>query len=182
MSASRLTQRVWDPLVRLVHWTLALSILVAWLTRSGGGRWHEWVGYAALVLVAVRVAWGAIGTRYARFTQFVRGPRATLSYGARFARARAPRYVGHNPLGGWMTVALLSAIALTGFTGWLYTTPDYWGVEWVEEIHEAFAIAVLVLVALHVTGVIASSISHRENLVASMVHGRKRGPSPDDIV
>jgi cytochrome b len=174
-------QRVWDPLVRLVHWALVVTVLLSWITQEGGGKWHEWIGYAASALVAVRIVWGAFGSRYARFRQFVRAPRATLGYGVRVLRGRAPRYIGHNPLGGWMTIALLVAVGLTGFTGWLYTTPEYWGVEWMEDTHEAMAIAVLVLAAMHVAGVVATSFAHRENLVASMIHGRKRAADSGDV-
>jgi len=173
--------RVWDPLVRILHWSLVATVLVSWLTKEGGGKWHEWIGYAASALVALRLVWGAIGSHYARFSQFVRAPGATLRYGARVLRAAAPRYIGHNPLGAWMTLALLIAVGLTGLTGWLYTTPEYWGVEWMEDTHEAMAIAVLVLAALHVAGVITTSLAHRENLVASMIHGRKRTADPGDI-
>ena len=85
-----------------------------------------------------------------------------------------PRYIGHNPLGGWMIVCLLVCITLTGFTGWLYTTNQYFGVEWVGEWHEALANVLLGLIALHVAGVVIASKRHHENLVAAMLHGRKR--------
>jgi cytochrome b len=173
--------RVWDPLVRVMHWALVATVLLSWVTKEGGGKWHEWLGYAATALVVVRIAWGVIGSRYARFSQFVRTPRVTLRYGARVLRGRAPRYIGHNPLGGWMTLALLIAVALTGLTGWLYTTPEYWGVEWMEDTHEATAVAVLLLAAAHVAGVIATSLAHRENLSAAMIHGYKRTARADDV-
>jgi cytochrome b len=172
---------VWDPLVRVMHWCLVATVLLSWITKEGGGKWHEWLGYAASAIVVVRVAWGVIGSRYARFSHFVRRPRVTLHYGARVLHGTAPRHIGHNPLGGWMTVALLIAVGLTGLTGWLYTTPQYWGVEWMEDTHNAMAIAVLLLAAMHVAGVIATSLTHRENLVAAMIHGRKRAAQADDF-
>ena len=178
---SRPPFRVWDPLVRFGHWTLAVSIAAAWLTREGWGARHEWIGYAALLLVAVRVVWGWAGPRYARFAQFVHGPSNTLRYAGRVLRANEPRHVGHNPLGAWMTVALLATTALTGASGWIYTTDQYWGDERVEDLHEALAIFLLVLVPLHVAGVVAASLRHRENLVGAMIHGRKRPPEGDDI-
>ena len=172
---------VWDPLVRIGHWTLAVGVAAAWLTKEGWGRWHEWIGYATLALVAFRIAWGFAGPRYAQFSQFVRAPAATLAYAARVLGGNEPRYVGHNPLGGWMIVALLASVTATGVTGWLYTTDRFWGVEWMEDLHEACSNAVLALVALHITGVIAASLRHRENLVAAMFHGRKREAQGDDV-
>jgi len=174
-------QKVWDPLVRVLHWTLVASVLLSWITRDGGGLWHEWTGYVALGVVAVRFIWGWTGPARARFAAFVRSPAATLGYAQRVLSHREPRHLGHNPLGGWMVVALLADVALTGLSGWLYTTDRFWGVEWVEELHEAFANALLPLVALHVAGVIFTSWRHRENLVAAMVHGRKRPPVADDV-
>lgn len=174
--------RVWDPVVRILHWALAASIAAAWMTRHGGGVWHERIGYASLLIVALRLAWGWIGPRYARFGQFVHAPSATLRYaGQVFARKEA-RHVGHNPLGGWMILALLSTAALSGLSGWLYITDAYWGIEWVEDLHEALAILLLALVALHAAGVAAASWRHRENLVAAMIHGRKRPPQNGDVI
>jgi cytochrome b len=173
--------KVWDPLVRVFHWSLVLSVLAAWLTRHGGGAWHEWLGYAALALIALRLVWGFTGSRYARFTQFMRSPANTLDYARRVLSGKEQRHLGHNPLGAWMIVALLLSIAVAGITGWLYTTDRFWGVEWMEDLHEAFAIAVLALAAVHVAGVVFSSWRHRENLVAAMLHGRKRAPGPEDV-
>jgi cytochrome b len=93
----------------------------------------------------------------------------------------APRYLGHNPLGGWMVLALIAAVIVVGATGWLYTTDAYWGEAWLEDLHDASAKALLALVALHVAGVIATSLLHRENLVAAMIHGRKLPPRQTDV-
>jgi cytochrome b len=173
--------KVWDFLSRATHWLLVAGVAAAWFTRAGWGKWHEWIGYATLALVALRVAWGWLGPRYARFSQFVRPPTATLSYAKHALAGNEPRHVGHNPLGGWMIVALLAVTALAGLSGWLYTTDAYWGDERVENLHEVLSIALLGLAALHIAGVVVASVRHRENLVASMVHGRKRPPGADDI-
>ncbi len=167
---------VWDPFVRLAHWLLASSILAAWLTRAGWGRWHEWIGYVSVAVVAARIAWGIWGPGNARFAAFVRAPAITWRYTREVLRAREPRHIGHNPLGGWMIVALLFTVTLVGATGWLYTTDRFWGVTWVESLHAVLADALLALVGLHVAGVLYASFRHRENLVGSMVSGRKRGP------
>jgi cytochrome b len=168
------TVKVWDPLVRIGHWSLAACVLLSWATGEGGKRTHELLGYAAAAIIAVRIAWGFVGPRFARFADFVRGPAATLQYARRMLAGAEPRHLGHNPLGGWSIVALIALIALTAWSGWLYTTDKYWGVEWVGKLHEALADALLALIALHVCGVILASWRHRENLVAAMLHGRKR--------
>ena len=173
--------RVWDLVVRFGHWGLVGSVAAAWWTRAGGAEWHERIGYLSLALVALRLVWGWAGTRYARFSQFVRSPVAVLRYAGQVWLHKEPRHLGHNPLGGWMIVALLLNIALVGATGWLYTTDEYWGVKWVDQLHYALAVSLLVLVALHVCGVIVASRRHRENLVAAMVHGAKRPPVGDDV-
>jgi len=176
----RPTYRVWDPLVRTLHWTLALSVALAWLTKEGGGVWHEWIGYVSLAAVGLRVAWGWSGSRHARFSAFVRSPGETLRYLRRVLARSEPRHLGHNPLGGWMIVALIVNVVLVGASGWLYTTDAYWGVEWVEDLHDALATSLLTLAALHVTGVVLTSVRHRENLAGAMVHGRKRPPEGGD--
>lgn len=172
---------VWDPVVRVLHWTLAASIAAAWITRHGYGVWHERIGFASLLIVVLRILWGWIGPRYARFTQFVRTPAATLRYAGDMIARREQRHVGHNPLGGWMIVALLTIALFAGLSGWLYITDEYWGAEWLENLHEGLAIFLLVLVALHVAGVAAASWRHRENLVAAMIHGRKRPAQKNDV-
>lgn len=173
--------RVWDPFVRIFHWALVASVLAAWWTRHGFGRTHEWIGYIPLVLVALRLAWGFLGPRRARFSQFLRSPGHTASYGRDLVRGKAARYVGHNPLGGWMTVALLVMVTLVSGSGWLYTTDRFWGYEWVENLHDGLTNVLIGLVILHLLGVIWSSIRHRENLAASMFHGRKREPAGHDV-
>ena len=172
--------RVWDPAVRLLHWALAVAVALGWATTAWLGGWHQRVGWAALVLVLARVAWGVVGPRRARFADFVAGPRATWRYARRSLVGRAPRFVGHNPLGGWMVLAFFACIGALALTGWLYTTDRFWGDETVERVHLAFAWTIVVLAVVHVVGVVVTSVHQRENLVAAMVHGRKRAASNDD--
>lgn len=167
------TIRVWDPLVRLLHWSIVLAFATAWLSEAGE-RVHEISGYVVLALVAVRLVWGVIGTRHARFADFVRGPRRVLAYLRDVMHGRAHRYLGHNPAGGLMILALLGLLLTTAGSGWLMTTDAWWGSEWLEDLHEAAANATLLLVPLHILGVVVSSLAHRENLVLAMLTGRKR--------
>ncbi len=163
---------VWDPLVRLFHWSLAVAFFTAWFSEDV--MWlHEAAGYVVLGLVAFRVIWGVVGPQHARFTDFVRGPRAALAYLRDLGSGRARRYLGHNPAGGLMVVALLVMLAVTGVTGWLALDARPGG-DWLEELHEAIANATLLLVGLHVLGVLLGSIAHGENLVRAMITGRKR--------
>ncbi len=172
---------VWDRAVRVLHWTLVVSVALSALGLVALFGVHQPAGYVAFAVVLVRAAWGAIGSRHARFAQFVRGPRASLHYALAVAQNREPRFVGHNPLGGWMVVALMLCVAALALTGWLCTTDAFWGDATVEALHRTLAWALLGLVAAHVAGVLFTSLRHHENLVAAMFSGRKRAPMGDDI-
>ena len=119
--------RVWDFFVRAFHWALAASFAVAWLSSENWERLHDAAGYAAGALVALRVVWGFLGPRYARFAQFVRSPETVIAYLRTIKDGSARRYIGHNPAGGAMIVVLLVAIAGTAVSGWLLTTDAFWG-------------------------------------------------------
>jgi len=173
--------RVWDVPVRVLHWAVVVSVALGWATTFWLGRWHEAVGSAGLGLLVARIVWGFVGSPYARFARFVRGGRATWGY-ARLVRAgREPRYLGHNPLGAWMVLALLACLAGIALTGWLYTTDFLWGDETVERIHRGLAWTIVVLAVVHVAGVVVASVRHRENLIGAMVHGDKREATGSDI-
>lgn len=175
------TVRVWDLAVRVFHWSLVISFAVAWLSAEDWRDLHLWAGYAAVALVAFRVVWGFYGSRYARFRQFLRGPRTVIAYLKDVAAGRELRHLGHNPAGAAMILALLLCMVGLCLTGWLYTTEAFWGVAWVEETHEILANLLLALVGLHVAGVVLASRRHHENLVRAMVSGRKRVPSAFDV-
>lgn len=166
--------RVWDPLIRILHWSLVACLVVAYATGEEIERVHVAAGYVIAGLLAIRVVWGFIGPRHARFSNFVRPPREVLAYLRDVALLRAPRYIGHNPAGGAMIVALLLALAGTCATGYMMTTDAYWGSKVIEHVHEFLANLTVGLVVAHVIGVLIASFEHRENLVASMISGRKR--------
>jgi cytochrome b len=168
------TVKVWDPAQRIFHWSLVASFAIAWLTGDDWRSLHYWAGYAAAALVAFRLVWGFVGTPYARFGQFVRGPLTTLGYLGDVLRGRERRYIGHNPAGGAMIIVLLVLMAALCLTGYLSITDAFWGEEWLEELHEGLANMLLAAVFLHIAGVAFSSYRHKENLVTAMFTGMKR--------
>jgi len=170
------TVRVWDPFVRIFHWSLVGLFVLAFVTGDESEWLHIQVGYAIAALVALRIVWGFVGTRHARFSDFVRSPSEIAAYSGQALRFRAPRHLGHNPAGGAMVLALLVMIAGIAATGFAMTTDAFWGSEWVENLHEGFVYATIGLIVLHVAGVVFSGLEHGENLVKAMVTGRKRAP------
>jgi cytochrome b len=187
--------RVWDPLVRAVHWVLAAAVIVDWFTDEP--LWmHTWLGYLALALVVLRIVWGFVGPEHARFVSFVRGPQLVFDYLAGLVRFSSKRYLGHSPAGGAMIVALLIMIAATAGTGMANLAADrrkgplasvIAKVErpprvpgqrrpllLMKQVHETVANITIALVVLHVLGVALASFAHRENLVRAMITGRKR--------
>ena len=180
-------QLIWDLPTRVFHWMLAACVLGAWLTAESESTrmLHLALGYSAGALVAWRLVWGLVGSRYARFSDFVKSPAAALAYlrGYLPAAGRTGRpqthYLGHNPAGGWAVVALLAAVALAVSTGYLNYQDD--SAEFWSELHELAGNGIMVLVGLHVAAVIATSLLHRENLVRAMVNGYKRARSGQGI-
>jgi cytochrome b len=171
---------IWSVGLRALHGLLALSMIGAFVTHEGPMWLHEWLGYIALAAALLRLVWGLLPApsgvpmaRYARFGQFVRSPRATLRYAREVFGRREPRYIGHNPLGAWMVVALLLVSSAAGITGALSVTDRFWGVAWVQDSHEFFGALIVPLVLLHWAGVAYTAWHHSDNLVAAMLHGRK---------
>lgn len=173
--------KIWDPFVRLFHWSLVVTIATAWLTGDEIKVLHEPLGYIAAALISLRILWGFAGSHYARFTQFVPSPQRFAGYLRDILSRQEKRYLGHNPAGAVMILALIATIAGTALTGWLQTTDAYFGDEAMEDLHEFLANGLLVLVALHVGGVIVASLRHGENLVRSMMTGLKRPAEHGDI-
>lgn len=165
---------VWDLGVRIFHWLLAGLFTTAYVSAGHSDAVHSGAGYAIAALVGLRVVWGLIGSRHARFRDFLYRPAVIGGFIADTLRLRARRYLGHNPAGGAMVVALLLALALTCASGVMMTLDALWGQKWIEVVHDIAAQATLVLIGLHVLGVLVASLEHRENLVRSMLTGRKR--------
>jgi|FEC22Drversion2_1045045.scaffolds.fasta_scaffold00093_11 cytochrome b len=194
--------RVWDPLVRIGHWLLVVAFVVAYVTEGDPLTIHVWAGYTVAAVVVVRVVWGFVGPRRARFSDFLYAPATAVRYLRDLVLRRAPRYLGHSPAGGLMVVALLVCLAGTTITG-MMTLADsanagplapWFGNQAVveqrataeaagqrfryrspyKEPHELLANLTLLLVILHIGGVALASFAHHENLPRAMVTGMKR--------
>jgi cytochrome b len=202
------TTVVWDPMVRFGHWALVAAFAVAYFSTEkeagGPGAWHVWSGYLVGSIVMLRVLWGFVGPRHARFSDFVCGPVKALAYLRDLLTGRARRYLGHSPAGGAMVIALLVCLAATVATGLiaygeqgkgplaaaLVTDVNTNGNEAghrahpaaagertegvIGEWHDLLADITVALVIAHILGVVIASIVHRENLVLAMINGRKR--------
>ncbi len=144
------TVAVWDLPLRLCHWALAASVLVAWFSANVDGAVHEISGYT---------------------------PRVLLRYLSDLAQGRTTLYLGHNPAGAAMTVLLLVLLAIATITGWMQLTRRFFGVTWVEMVHTYSSNLVLVLAIVHVLGVLLMCWLQKENLVRAMITGRKRAAS-----
>ncbi len=180
--------KVWDPFVRIFHWGLVLAFTVAYLTGEEVLSVHALSGYVILGLLTLRLVWGFIGPRYARFSDFSYSWACIRNFIKDTLNFRAKRYLGHNPAGGAMVFLLIASLLLTTFTGLvLYAISEQAGPlagilsissefvqEALEEIHEFFANFTLFLVFIHIAGVIIESFMHRENLARAMISGNKR--------
>lgn len=181
--------KVWDPLVRIFHWSLVAAFAVAYF--SSEDEWlglHSVAGYIVLALVLFRLVWGFVGPRHARFSDFLYRPSVVMQYLKQVLSFRAPRYIGHNPAGGAMIVALLVSLFITTVFGLaVYGAEEGAGplaaalagvsksrAHALEEIHEFFANLTVILIFAHVAGVVLESLLHRENLVRAMFTGYKR--------
>lgn len=170
------TVRVWTLEIRLIHWSLAAAVATAWFAEAGE-RLHEWAGYLVLGLVACRVLLGFVGSRHARFADFVRGPRVVLRTLGELLRGRPSPHLGHNPAGGAMILALLAGLTVSAGSGALMVTDRFWGDPWIEALHEVSSNLVVFLVPVHIAGALVSSVLERQNLVLAMITGEKRWPA-----
>lgn len=174
---------IWDLPTRLFHWLFAAGFLAAAFIALVIGEhgalfpYHAIIGLTLAVMVLLRIVWGVVGSRYARFRSFIVGPAKVLAYTAGIATGRGERHIGHNPGSAYAILTMLVlmlALAATGLT-------MAQGNESAEEIHEFLAYAMLAVIAAHVLGVVIHTIRHRENITASMVHGRKTADETDGI-
>jgi len=188
------TVRVWDVPVRFFHWLLVALIVISFTTAQIGGnamQIHELSGFTILGLVLFRVLWGVFGGTHARFIDFVHHPRQAMSYARSLLQGRAPFYAGHNPLGGWMVVALLVCLLVQAGTG-LFANDDIMTegplYKWVSKqtsdtlssIHSANFYVLAALMALHIAAALYYLMGKGQNLIASLFTGRKQLPEGQD--
>ncbi len=184
--------KVWDRFIRVFHWTLALGFATAFVSGElHASTLHVWIGYLLCVMLALRLYWGLRGSEYARFRSFFFSPGETLAYFRSMFTGHPKHYYGHNPAGALMVFALLGLLALIFVSGLLTLSAiDFEGPLLFlanrvsdeasyafRDIHEFLPIVGLVLVSLHILGVIAGSIQHKENLVRAMLTGKKQSQS-----
>lgn len=108
---------VWDLLVRVFHWALVIFFIVAYFSGDDDNTWHIYSGYIVLGLVVFRIIWGVIGTRYARFSNFIYSPRKVINYAKSLIQGQPEHYVGHNPAGGYLIIALLLSLLVVTLSG-----------------------------------------------------------------
>jgi cytochrome b len=163
---------VWDWPVRIGHWLMVGGFVLAWLTAESETfrLVHAVSGGIVLAVATFRLPWGFIGSRYARFVDFVRGPTAVKEYANSLLKLEPAHHVGHNPAGGWAIVLLLGLGILSGLSGWAIYNDI--GGHLLEELHEGLASAMLTVVFIHLIGVFSGSLLHGENLVRAMLTGR----------
>lgn len=164
---------VWDIPTRVFHWLFALSFTVAFITAETDSwiAMHVFAGLLMFFLIGYRIIWGVLGTRYARFSSFLFSPVTAVKYLLNTVQGKAERHVGHNPAGSWAIYLLLLlgvGISISGLT--LLSAGEQF-----EDIHEALSYGALGVVVVHIVGVIAASLLHRENLPRAMVTGYKSG-------
>lgn len=173
---------VWDPLVRLIHWSLALTILLNGAFVDEESKAHEWIGYIALGLVGLRLVWALIGPKYARFSAFPPSPRRAVRHIKAMLAGDRSVHLSHNPLGALMAYNIWASVIAIGVTGYMMTTLTFFGVDWVEEVHEAIFNWLLLSIALHVAGIAFDTWRSGVNLFRAMVCGRKNVPEERNVI
>lgn len=183
--------KVWDAWIRFFHWSLVLLFAFQIYSGKTGGnimQWHMIAGYGVLVLILFRVAWGFVGSTHARFASFLAGPARTVRFARRLFSRGSTAVVGHNPLGGWMVIALLASLAVQAGTG-LFANDDIATEgplavlvprnvsDRLTTIHRLNAYVLVVLAALHVAAIVFHRVVKKEALVAAMVTGVQRVPA-----
>ena len=169
------TIKVWDPLVRVFHWTLAVTVVVNyWLTEPGSDV-HNWVGYTAAAAVAVRIVWGFVGHGHARFRTFTPSPARIREHMEAMSSRAVPTDSGHNPLGAFMIYLAFLLVAVLAVTGWMHEEIDaLFGNELLQEIHEIAAHTLWISAVLHVVAVFFVQYVGRIDLVRPMITGRRQ--------
>lgn len=165
--------RSWDPLVRILHWSIAALVVMDLVNEADANPWHRWSGYAAGVLIAARLLWGLAGPAPARLAAIARSAGGIAAYAASFRSGQERRLpAGHTPPGACMALLLWSLVVLAVATGWMTQLDAYWGDETVQNVHAVSAYVLAGFAVVHVAGVLATSLLYRVNLVMGMITGR----------
>lgn len=169
------TVKLWDPLIRLFHWSIAGIVLANYFLNEEGDDWHQWLGYVAVAWLSVRFIWGFIGRGAARWSDFF-PTRANLTAHITALVKKEPYHrMGHSPLGGLVMILMMLCILLLGMTGFMMAEIDYfWGEDWVENLHSWIANSLIALVSIHIFAALFESYRLKENLPLSMITGKRR--------
>ncbi len=207
MNSNQKSVQVWDIFIRVFHWSLVVSFIIAYLTSEEKSEIHIYAGYTVLGLIIFRVIWGFWGTKYAKFGEFLTPHSQIVLYVKSLFSKRPKHYIGHNPLGGWMVIAMLFNLFMVSYSGlkilalkhgegplaiqmqsispiavaqaqddieqYLVKEKDEVSEDYWEELHEKYTNIMLILIGLHLAGVVVSSVVHKENLIKTMVTGKK---------
>lgn len=175
------TWRVWDLLIRLLHWSTVLLCALNWFVLEEGSRPHRLVGYTVGGLLLLRLLWGFAGSHYARFGQWFPSPARLRHFFRRLRDGHHPYYLGHNPVGALMILALMTLLGSTVLTGWMTGWDGVADEDWLEELHGTLANSLLALAGLHAAAVLLIDRLTRSDLLRAMVTGSKR-VAPDTQV
>jgi cytochrome b len=162
--------RVWDPLLRAVHWSVATLVVVELFNEAGANPWHRYLGYLAAALVVVRLAWGCGERGYASLASMAASARRIASY---LKGQPAIDSAGHTPFGALMAFALWALLLAVAVTGWMLGLDAFWGDEQMQLLHEIFAYVLAGFAAIHIVAAVAMSYAQRVNLIKSMITGDK---------
>jgi cytochrome b len=164
---------VWDRFVRIFHWTVVTCVVLNYWVLEEGEWPHEWAGYLAAAMVVARIVWGFIGSRHARFADFFPTP-ARLRQHLQALRSHRPDFHwGHNPLGAIMMLLLMALVLSLGLTGWMQGTDAFFGEDWLQDLHETLANALVISAGLHAAAALVMGRLERTRLVKAMVTGIK---------
>ena len=167
--------RLWDPLVRLFHASIAGVFVANYFFNEAGDDWHVWLGYYAMAWLLVRTVWGFVGPRSALWADFWPTPKRLNAHARSLLKGKPQHRLGHSPIGALVMLLMLTGIAGLVLTGWASQEVDaLWGADWPTDLHSWLADAVLALVCVHVLAAIYESVRLRENLPLSMITGRRR--------
>ncbi|MEN0036392.1 MAG: cytochrome b/b6 domain-containing protein [Cellvibrio sp.] len=169
------TEKLWDPLIRLFHWSIATIFVANYFINEPGESWHQWLGYIGVAWLLIRFLWGFFGKGAARWSDFFPTRASLASHISALAKRKPYHRMGHSPLGAVVMISMMLCILLLGITGYMMEEVDYfWGEDWVGNLHEWIANTLIALVMLHILAALFESFRLKENLPLSMITGKRR--------